>query len=357
MSVLSGLRVIEFAAIGPVPWASMLLADLGAEVVRIDRAGSPAPDTPTNRGRISVELDLKTNEGRIAAQGLIGGADVMLEGMRPGALERLGLEPEVIWKVNPGLVIGRMTGWGQAGPLANRAGHDINYIALSGVLHAIGRDKPVPPLNLVGDYGGGGAFLLIGVLSAVIGARLTGKGRIVDAAMIDGAASVMTLAYERMMIGKWIDQRASNSLDGGTPWYDVYETSDGKFMAVGCNELAFYRIFLTNFGLDPASVPDRNERDNWPQLRELFSAHFARRTRDEWASIFEHVDACVTPVLSMLEAPHHPHNLARSTFTQFNGHPVPGAAPKFIGDQSSIAPSSVRMSADDVTTRWARRVA
>jgi alpha-methylacyl-CoA racemase len=348
------LRVVELAAIGPVPWAAMLLADMGADVVRIDRPGAKAPDTPTNRGRSVVQLDLKSAQDREAAMDLIANADVLLEGMRPGALERLGLAPEACLRHNPSLVIGRMTGWGRSGPLSERAGHDINYIALAGVLHAIGGDKPVPPLNLVADYGGGGAFLLIGVLAGVLSARAGGPGRVVDAAMVDGAASMMTLAYERMMLGRWRDERASNSLDGGSPWYDVYRTRDGRWMAVGCNEPQFYRIFLDTLGLDASQVPDRDDRANWPRLRELFAARFAERTRDEWTAVFEPTDACVTPVLSMREAPHHPHNAARATFRDVGGHPVPGPAPRFDAEPGTVSPHSETMTARAAIERWRR---
>ena len=352
MSVLSGLRVLELAAIGPAPWAAMLLADMGADIVRIDRPGPAPKPTPTMRGRTDVQLDLKSPQGQLTARELVAGADVLLEGMRPGVLERLGLAPEECWRLNPALVIGRMTGWGQTGPLADRAGHDINYIALNGVLHSIGRDKPVPPLNLVADFGGGGAFLLIGVLSAVLSARETGKGRVVDASMVEGSASMMTLIYERLMQNRWRDERGVNALDGGVPWYDVYETRDGRYMAVGCNEPQFYRIFLEALGLDPAQIPDRDERANWPALRALFEARFAQRTREEWTALFEPLDACVTPVLSMLEAPRHPHNVGRATYRMFEGHVVPGPAPRFDGMESPMAASSRTLTPAAAVARW-----
>lgn len=332
----------------------MILADMGADILRIDRAGSPSANTPTNRGRTAIELDLKSSEGQDTARSLISNADVLLEGMRPGALERLGLAPELCLKVNPALVIGRMTGWGQTGPLSMRAGHDINYIALTGVLHAIGGEAPVPPLNLVGDYGGGGAYLLIGVLSAVIRARLSGKGSVVDAAMVDGAASLMTLAYERMKEGRWLDERCSNALDGGTPWYSVYKTRDDRYMAVGCNEPAFYKIFIETLGLQLDQTPERSDRTNWPALRTLFASHFAQRTREEWTAIFEHTDACVSPVLSMKEAPHHPHNAARSTFRDVDGHPIPGPAPRFGEGVAPLAATSTQLSVNAALARWKR---
>jgi len=355
MSVLSGLRVLELAAIGPAPWAAMLLADMGADIVRIDRPGPVPKPAPTTRGRSSVQLDLKSPQGLHAARELVAGADVLLEGMRPGVLERLGLAPEECWRLNPALVIGRMTGWGQTGPLAERAGHDINYIALNGVLHSIGRDKPVPPLNLVGDFGGGGAFLLIGVLSAVLSARETGQGRVVDASMVEGSASMMTLIYERLMQNRWRDERGVNALDGGVPWYDVYETRDGRYMAVGCNEPQFYRIFVEALGLDPAELPDRDERRHWPVLRELFAARFAQRTRQEWTALFEPLDACVTPVLSMLEAPHHPHNIARATYRTIDGYVAPGPAPRFDGMQGALAAAGPTLTPEEAAARWPLR--
>ncbi len=353
--VLSGVRVLELAAIGPVPWAGMLLADMGADVLRIDRPGADAAPAPTTRGRTAVQLDLKSPAGIEAARELVRGADVLLEGMRPGALERLGLAPANCHDWNPALVIGRMTGWGQLGPLADRAGHDINYIALTGVLHSIGREAPVPPLNLVGDYGGGGAFLLIGVLSALLSARVTGRGCVVDAAMVDGAASMMTLAYERLMQGRWRDERGVNGLDGGTPWYDVYATKDGRYMAVGCNEAPFYRIFLGGLGLDPDAVPDRNDRAHWPALRQLFAERFALRTREEWTAVFEPIDACVSPVLSMLEAPGHPHNMARGTFRDFHGHVVPGPAPRFDAAPGELSGETRTVEVAEAIARWPQR--
>ena len=349
--VLAGVRVLELAAIGPVPWCGMLLADMGADVVRIDRPGTALGQAPSGRGRTSVALDLKSAEGLEQARALVAGADVLMEGMRPGAAERLGLGPEVCLGIRPALVFARMTGWGQQGPLALRAGHDINYIALTGALHAIGRDRPVPPLNLVGDYGGGGAFLAIGLLAALLEARATGRGRVVDAAMVDGASSLMATMYERLAGGRWVDERGANSLDGGAPWYDVYDTSDGRFVAVGAIEPQFYAQLLEGLGLAAADVPDRAQRENWAAIRELFAERFRSRTRDEWAALFEPIDACVTPVLSLREAPQHPHNRARSTFTSWNGVVVPGAAPRF--DQPTpLARDTVALSAHDAIERW-----
>ena len=273
--VLDGLRVLEFAAIGPVPWSGMLLADLGASVIRIVRPGSAAErDTlgAVLRGRLNVELDLKAPEGRDAASRLIAQADVLLEGLRPGVMERLGLGPDHALALNPRLVYGRMTGWGQTGPLAQRAGHDINYIALSGALHAIGTpDKPVLPLNLVGDFGGGGAFLLIGLLAALWQVRASGRGTVVDAAMVDGTAALMAVIYSRLQLGQWQDQRCSNPLDGGLPWYDTYRTADGKFVAVGALEPQFYAELLDRLDLS-GQMPDRQDPEHWPAIRQRFSA-------------------------------------------------------------------------------------
>jgi alpha-methylacyl-CoA racemase len=353
--VLRGVRVLELAAIGPVPWCGMLLADMGADVVRIERPGTAARTEPMQRGRRTVELDLKTPGGAAAALSLAAHAEVLLEGMRPGTLEKLGLGPDACLAANPALVIARMTGWGQDGPLAARAGHDINYIALSGALHAIGRERPVPPLNLVGDYGGGGAFLAIGLLAALLDARATGRGQVVDVAMTDGSAALMALQYERLATGQWRDERGANPLDGGAPWYDVYETSDGGWMAVGAIEPQFYAQLLAGLGLDPQAVPDRARREDWPALRQLFADCFRQRTRDEWAAHFEPTDACVTPVLSMAQAPKHPHNLARGTFARWSGKTVPAAAPRFGKSSAGLAGECIAASVEAVLEGWPRR--
>ncbi|WBY01069.1 CaiB/BaiF CoA-transferase family protein [Ramlibacter tataouinensis] len=355
--VLSGLRVLEFAAIGPVPWTGMLLADLGASVVRIERPGSASErDTlgAVRRGRMQVELDLKSTAGREAAERLVAQADVLLEGLRPGVMERLGLGPDAALKLNPKLVYGRMTGWGQEGPMAQQAGHDINYIALTGALHAIGgKNKPVPPLNLIGDFGGGGAFLLIGVLAALWQVKASGRGQVVDAAMVDGSAALMAMIYGRLLLGQWTDQRASNPLDGGVPWYDTYRTADGKFMAVGALEPQFYQELLDRLGL-AGSVPDRKDSRNWPAIRQRFEEVFASRTRDEWARHFAGSDACVSPVLSLAEAPHDAHLASRGTFAGWGGGHVPASAPRFNGERPAVAAESRRVSADEALARWAR---
>jgi alpha-methylacyl-CoA racemase len=354
MTILSGVRILELGAIGPVPWCAMLLADMGADIVCIDRPGGSARGPASGRGRTRVELDLKRDNDLAQALELVGSADALIEGMRPGATERLGIGPEACLARNPALVYARMTGWGQHGPLSARAGHDINYIGLSGVLHAIGpRDRPALPLNLVGDYGGGGAYLAIGLLAALLKARQTGQGEVVDVAMVDGAASLMTLQYDWLAEGRWRDERAANPLDGGAPWYDVYACSDGKFMAVGAIEPAFYAQLLEGLGLQAAQVPDRADRSQWPVIRTLFAQRFAQHTRDEWTERFAATDACVTPVLSMAEAPSHPHNAERQTFLRHGQHPVPGPAPRFGSAPRELAAASTRATAAEAVARWA----
>ena len=356
MGVLSGVKVLEFSALGPVPWCGMLLADMGASVVRVERPGeADAPDRlgALKRGRHVVALDLKSPQGRDDALALAARADLLMEGSRPGVMERLGLGPEACHARNPRLVYGRMTGWGQTGPLAQRAGHDINYIALTGALHAIGpADRPVPPLNLVGDFGGGGAFLAIGMLAALLECRAGGRGRVVDAAMVDGAASLMAMVFNRMNLGQWADERSSNALDGGAPWYGVYATSDGKFMAVGANEPQFYARFVQGLGLDESTLPDRADRAQWPELRRRFAAVLATRTRAEWKATFDAVDACVSPVMSLAEAPLHPHLAARATFAGHDGKPVPSVAPRFVGEAPQPAGAWRAASVEEALALW-----
>lgn len=335
---LAGLKVVEFAGIGPAPMCAMLLADLGADVVRLDRlqdAGlgvkQPTKFELLNRSRRSVALDLKKPEAVAAALRLADGADVLIEGFRPGVMERLGLGPDVCLARNPRLVYGRMTGWGQNGPMADAAGHDLNYIALSGALHAIGSagGKPVPPLNLVGDFGGGALYLAFGICAALFGVRQTGKGQVVDAAMTDGAASLMTIMYGLFAQGFWRDQRGVNLLDGAAPFYDTYETQDGKHVAVAPIEGKFYDEFVAKLGLDKASLPKQHDTKAWPELKAKFAAVLKTKTRDEWAAIFAGSDACFAPVLSLAEAPKHPHNVARGTFVEIDGVVQPGPAPRF----------------------------
>lgn len=347
MGVLSGIRVLEFEAIGPGPFGAMLLADMGADVLRIDRPVAPddlGPKTNgkrvdvTGRGRRSVTLDLKQPDAVEAALDLMSRADIVIEGFRPGTMERLGLGPEAAFARNPGLVYGRMTGWGQTGPLAARAGHDLNYIALSGVLSGIGPADaaPVVPLNLVGDYGGGGMLLALGVLAAVLNVQRGGKGQVVDAAMIEGAAQLGAVVWGLLASGNWREQRQSNLLDGGTPWYDSYKTRDGHYMAVGAVESRFYAELLHKLGLADAGLPKQHDRAGWPVLRERFEAVFLTRTRDEWCEVFEGSDACVAPVLGFSEAPAHPQHRARGSFVEVAGVVQPAPAPRFSATPSHI---------------------
>jgi alpha-methylacyl-CoA racemase len=351
MGVLSGIRVLEFEAIGPGPFGAMLLADMGADIIRVDRPLAPDDLGPksnghrvdvTGRGRRSVTLDLKHSGAAEAALGLMARADVVIEGFRPGTMERLGLGPDAAFARNPRLVYGRMTGWGQTGPLAACAGHDLNYVALSGVLSGIGRagEAPVPPLNLVGDYGGGGMLLALGVVSALLNVQRGGQGQVVDAAMIEGAAQLGAVVWGLLASGNWREQRESNLLDGGTPWYDSYRTRDGQYMAVGAVEGRFYAQLLEKLGLADAGLPKQHDRSGWPVIRERFAAVFLTRTRDEWCAVFEGSDACVAPVLGFSEAPHHPHHRERGSFVEVSGVVQPAPAPRF-----SATPSSIRRAA------------
>ncbi len=341
---LDGVKVVELAGIGPSPYACMLLADLGADVLRIERGDVDADHESTweilNRSRPSVAVDLKNPAGRDLVLELCEQADVLIEGFRPGVTERLGLGPEDVAKRNPRLVYGRMTGYGQDGPNAQRAGHDINYIAVSGALWPIGRkgESPVPPLNLVGDFGGGSLFLVFGVVAAVLSARTTGEGQVVDAAMVDGSASLMALSHSLMNAGFWHEERGANLLDTGAPFYEVYETKDQQFVAVGAIEAKFYDELLRGLGLDARDVPAQFERDSWPATKELFAAKFREKTRDEWTEIFEGVDACVTPVLTPREAARHPYNTAREVFS-LDGDIQPQPAPRFSKTPGAIGRS------------------
>ena len=352
MGPLQGVKIVEMAGIGPGPFCSMLLADLGAEVVSIDRPGggekAGLPFTPQydifSRNKVRVALDLKSPEGLAVAMKLIAASDMLIEGFRPGVMEKLGLGPEAVAAHNKRLVYGRMTGWGQTGPLAHVAGHDINYIALTGVLSTIGEagGPPVIPLNLVGDFGGGSLYLALGLLSAYIHAQRTGEGQVVDASVLDGAASLSTMLWALRGMGRWDGARGENMLDGGAPFYGVYETADGGHMAVGPLEGKFYAEFLVKLGLDPKTVPNRAHPANWPELRALFTAQFKTKTRDEWAAIFDASDACVAPILSLEEATKHPHNTARRTFEERHGATQPAPAPRF-----SRTPGAIRFSAAD----------
>jgi alpha-methylacyl-CoA racemase len=344
MGPLQGVRVVELAGLGPAPFCGMLLADMGAEVVRIDRKGSggaPIAIDPTkdilNRGRRSIAMDLKSADAVEAVLRLVERADIFIEGFRPGVTERMGLGPKDCHLRNPRLVYGRMTGWGQTGPLAQRAGHDINYIALSGALHLIGRkgEKPLPPLNLVGDMGGGGLFLAFGLMCALVEARSSGQGQVVDAAMVEGAALQLSGILAMRAMGHWRDERGTNLGDTGSHFYEVYETSDGGFMAVGAIEPQFYAALSKGAGLDAAVFGKQMDARRWPDMKEKLAAVFKTKSRAEWTAIFEDVDACVTPVLSLDEAADHPHNRARNAYA-VGDVMQPAPAPRFSRTPGSI---------------------
>ena len=346
MGALDGVRVIELAGIGPGPFCGMMLADMGADVVRIDRAASVRggdPDHPpasvNGRGRRSIGVDLKSDAGRELVLRLVEGADVVFEGFRPGVAERLGIGPDDCLARNPALVYGRMTGWGQDGPYAASAGHDINYIALAGVLAHMGRHDtgPVPPLNLVGDMGGGGMYLAYGIVCALLSAQRTGVGQVVDAAMVDGAASLMAFFYGMLHTGFSTPNRGENMLDTGAHFYDVYECSDGEYISLGSIEPQFYAEMVEKLGLDPEDFADQHDRSRWPELKEKVAAVVATRTRDEWDVVLEGTDVCYAPVLAVSEAAEHPHNVARGTFVDIGGIVQPGPAPRL-----SATPGEVR---------------
>jgi alpha-methylacyl-CoA racemase len=350
---LEGLKVLELAGIGPGPYACMLLADLGADVLRLERGSASAEPTTTwellNRSRPSVAVDLKNDAGRELVLELSEQAEVFIEGFRPGVTERLGLGPDVLQARNPRLVYGRMTGFGQDGPLARRAGHDINYIAVSGALWPLGRvgERPVPPLNFVGDFGGGALFLVFGVLAAVLRARATGEGQVVDAAMVDGSASITTQAHSFLNAGLWREERGVNFLDTGAHFYEVYETKDLNYVAVGAIEAKFYDELLRGLGLEGEVLPAQMDQAEWPMMKKRFELIFATKTRDEWTEVFGEVDACVTPVLSPREAAHHSYNTTRNVFATgsvVQPQPAPrfSATPGSIGRPPQIAGSGTR---------------
>ncbi|MDG4801254.1 CaiB/BaiF CoA-transferase family protein [Micromonospora sp. WMMD980] len=342
---LTGVRVIELAGIGPGPFAAMMLADLGADVVRVDRVGAGGfgafPGDLLNRNRRSVALDLKHPDGQDVVRSLVAGADALVEGFRPGVAERLNLGPQECLAVNPRLVYGRMTGWGQDGPLAHTAGHDIDYLALTGALHGVGRagERPVPPMNLLGDFGGGGMMLALGVVSALHAVRGGAPGQVVDAAIVDGVSVLATQVHALRGLGLWQDPRGVNLLDGGAPFYDTYECADGRYVAVGALEPQFYAelVRLTGFPLDGDEAPDRDDPVNWPALRAAWARLFRTRTRDEWTELLSGTDACVAPVLDWAEAPRHPHLAARDVFVAPEGVTQPAPAPRF-----SATPTAVR---------------
>ncbi|MEV5551891.1 CaiB/BaiF CoA-transferase family protein [Streptomyces sp. NPDC052309] len=350
---LTGLRVVELAGIGPGPHAAMILADLGAEVVRVERPQGTLDLTggePDHllRGRRSVAADLKTPEGRDLVLRLVAKADVLIEGFRPGVAERLGVGPDDCRRRNSRLVYGRMTGWGQQGPMAQRAGHDINYIGLTGALHAIGRrgERPVPPLNLVGDFGGGSMFLLTGILAALWERERSGQGQVVDAAMVDGTSVLLQMMWAMRGQGAWSSERGTNLLDGGAPFYDTYPCQDGRYVAVGAIEPQFYRALLAGLELDPATLPDQLDRTRWPQLRDRIAAAFRTRCRDEWAKVFADTDACVTPVLEAGEVPLHPHLATRDTLVEIDGVRQAAPAPRFSRTAPGMPTPPPRSGAD-----------
>ena len=362
MGPLAGVRVVEIAGIGPGPFAGMMLADMGADVVRVDRAGPVGPSALATkdvlaRGRRSIGVDLKNPHGVETVLSLVENADALIEGFRPGVTERLGIGPDVCLARNPRLVYGRMTGWGQDGPMAQMAGHDMNYIAIAGALGAIGRpdERPQPPLNLVGDFGGGGMLLAFGIVCGVVEARTSGKGQVVDAAMVDGTAVLTAFIHGMMAMGGWADQRGVNMLDSGAHFYEVYECADGRFLSVGAIEPQFYAVLLEKTGLaeDP-EFARQHDKSQWPHLKERLAGIIATRTRDEWAEIFDGTDGCVAPILSLGEAPSHPHNVARSTFVERDGVVQPAPAPRFSRTSAEIqrSPSYPGQHTDEVLADW-----
>lgn len=340
---LRGLVVTELAGLGPAPFCGMVLADLGAQVIKVDRVGGQTlpigsvDNDVLNRGKRSISVNLKDDAGVEVVLRTVARSDALIEGFRPGVAERLGVGPAECLARNQALVYGRMTGWGQSGPLATAAGHDIDYIALSGALHSIGPpDQPLPPLNLVADFGGGGMLLALGVLAAIINARTSGEGQVVDAAMVDGSALIMASHHGYLADGWWRPRRGSNLLDGAAPFYRTYRTADGGHVAVGALEPQFFSELLAGLDLTTEDVGPQNDRERWPEMRRIFAERFERRTRDEWAALFEGTDACVAPVLSMTEAPHHPHNAERATFVEIDGVVQPAPAPRFSATPPEI---------------------
>ncbi|WP_420569671.1 CaiB/BaiF CoA transferase family protein [Thalassovita sp.] len=353
---LSGLTVVEMAGLGPAPLAGQFLADLGAEVIVITRkSGKANPADINNRGKLSVALNLKTPDGIETALGLIERADALIEGFRPGVMERMGLGPDTCLARNPGLVYGRMTGWGQDGPMAQMAGHDINYLGLTGVLHAIGKkdEPPIPPMNIAADYAGGTMFLLLGVLSAIYERHHSGRGQVVDAAMVDGAPALMALIHSLIAMGRWSEQRQSNWLDGGAPFYRTYECSDGKYISVGPLEPQFFAQLVELAGLPPEHMASQNDESEWPQRHDLYAQVFLTKTRDAWTQVFDGTDACVAPVLTWSEAPQHPHMQAREVFTSVGGVTQVNPAPKFSRSVPDpvTAPPAPGADTDSVLTR------
>ena len=363
MGPLNGIRIVEMAGIGPAPFCGMLLADLGAEVIRIDRLAAADLGFEIdrrfdflNRSKRAVAIDLKAPDGIATVRQLVAQADALIEGFRPGVMERLGLGPDELTEANPRLVYGRMTGWGQDGPMRNLAGHDINFIAMMGVLNAIGQKDgpPAVPLNLIADFGGGGLYLAMGVLAGLLEARVSGQGQVVDAAMVDGVASLATMHFGFRQAGLWENARGSNSLDGGAPYYTTYRTSDGRFMAVGAIEKRFYSELLERLGLGHADLPEQHDRARWSELKDRLAAVFSTRTRDEWAALFADCDACVTPVLDMDECMTHPLAVARGIFEPGSGATGPAPAPRFSRTPERIrsAPVDPRSDTREALLHW-----
>lgn len=348
MGPLAGVKVVEFAGVGPGPFCAMLLADLGAHVIRVTRTTESAgadgsgigsiTEGILTRGRTSVGIDLKHPDGVAAALELIASADALIEGFRPGVMERLGLGPAACLERNRQLVYGRLTGWGQEGPYAHASGHDINFIALSGLLGHVGRrgERPVPPLNVVGDFAGGGMLLALGIVAAVLEASRSGEGQVVDAAMVDGSAYLMTMMYELLGRGGWVEEREANPNDGGAHFYDVYETADGEYVSVAAMEPKFYAELLQRLGMSDEDLPDQWDRSGWPALKERFADVFRQRTREEWCALLEGTDTCFAPVLTMSEAITHPHNVHREMFVEVDGVMCPAPAPRFSRTPASL---------------------
>jgi len=368
MGPLKGLKIIEMAGIGPGPFCGMVLADLGAEIIRVDRAsaiGTGSKQDAANRGKRSIAIDLKSEEGVEVVLKLVETADAIFEGFRPGVMERLGLGPDVCSQRNERIVFGRMTGWGQEGPLANAAGHDINYISLTGALAAIGRpgSPPVPPLNLIGDFGGGGMLLALGLVAALLESKESKKGQVVDAAMTDGSALLMTMIYTMQSSGVWKTSMGSNLLDGGSHFYDTYECKDGKFISIGSIEPQFYALLCQIADLDEEVFGKQMSRDSWPEQKEEITKIFLNKTRDEWCDLMEGTDVCFAPVLDMSEAPKHPHNIERKTFIDLEGVTQPAPAPRFsrtepevvsspsiVGEHTNEVLSSIGLSDEDISS-------
>ena len=360
---LKGIRIVELAAVGPAPFCAMLLADMGAEIITVDRTvpsglgiKKDARFNPTTRSRASMAVDLKSEAGSAVVLRLLERADASIEGFRPGVMERLGLGPDTCWQRNPKLVYGRATGWGQDGPLAESVGHDLNYLALTGALSMIGsRDRgPAIPLNLLGDYAGGGLYLALGIVSALLEAKTSGKGQIVDAAMIDGVQSLLTHYFAFIASGRWVSERESNFFDGGAPWYNVYETKDGKHVSVAPVERKFYDQLVQAMGLDPATLPDQLDRETWPELRGRFADIFRSRTRDEWCEVMEGREVCFAPVLSVEEAVKHPHMRARDSFLDVDGVLQPAPAPRFSRTPASVqrGPPIPGSNTNEILSMW-----